>query len=175
MSSIIKTIHSHKSLFERPAIAADISAKLKIMGFLEVPASTQKCCMITEDDYKIIWDIDKLLNHLPNTNHSVYNRCVFDFSDEINLSRLDVEYAMNTNLDNPCIVAELSRKTKKIIDGHHRLYKARQLGVENIPCYILPLDYHKKFILNFDLCIYEKVVSIYENNDYDIKRIDFSS
>ena len=134
------------------------------MSFIE-----QKYQMGTDDGYEIVWDISSLLEDIINSNYPICNRCIFEF-DEINNSCGNIEYAMNTNLENPCIVAELTENTKILIDGNHRLFKAKQLGVENILCYILPLEYHKKFILNYNPSIYEKVVLFYEKTRTDIKR-----
>ena len=68
------------------------------------------------------------------------------------------EYAMETDIDKPCIIVKLSENYKLFIDGNHRLYKARKLNIENIPCYVLPTEYHKKFIIDYDPNIYEKIV-----------------
>lgn len=66
---------------------------------------------------------------------------------------------MKTDTENPCIIVELAENIKKLIDGNHRLYKAKQLNLESIPCYVLPKEYHQKFIVEYDDYIYDKVVS----------------
>jgi hypothetical protein len=116
---------------------------------------------------EIIWDISAMLKDLQNAKHPVCNRRLCDFY-EANNPCGNIEYAMKTDLKEPCIVVELTDKTYKLIDGNHRLYKAKQLGVKNIPCYILPLEYHKIFIIDFDYDVYKRVASFYEKVMNDI-------
>jgi hypothetical protein len=127
----------------------------------------QKYQMGTDDGCEIIWDINALLKDLQNKSYPVCNRRILDF-DEINNSCGDIEYAMSTDLENPCIVVELTETIKKLIDGNHRLYKAKALGIESISCYFLPLEYHKKFILDYSDDIYKRVASFHENVMNDI-------
>ena len=123
---------------------------------------TQKYQMGTDDGHEVVWDINAIIKDLQNSNLPVCNRQVNDFTDGDNPC-MNTEYAMSTNIETPCIIVELTDKTKKLIDGNHRLYKAKQLGIENLPCYILPLDYHKNFIVDYDASTYEKVALFYEN------------
>ena len=68
---------------------------------------------------------------------------------------------MSDNIEQPCIIVKLNEKLEMFIDGNHRLYKARNLNIENIPCYVLPTEYHKKFIIDYNSEIYEKIVAEY--------------
>ena len=71
------------------------------------------------------------------------------------------EYAMETDIGKPCIIIKLNEDTEIFVDGNHRLYKARKLNVEDIPCYVLPAEYHKNFIVDYDPIIYEKITAEY--------------
>ena len=119
----------------------------------------QKYCIGSNDGkYQIIWDISALIKDLENTDFIILNYRVPDLV-RINNFFGNAEYAMNSNLKSPCIIVELSKNIEKLIDGNHRLYKANQLNIEYIKCYLLPEEYHKRFIIDYDSDIYKKVIA----------------
>ena len=119
----------------------------------------QKYCIGTNDGkHQMFWDISALINDLINTQFPIINYNVLDLVKSNHFFG-DSEYAMKTNMEIPCIIVKLSEDIEKLIDGNHRLYKAKQLHHEKIPCYVLPMEYHKKFIIDYDDTVYEKVIS----------------
>ena len=119
----------------------------------------QKYCIGTNDaKYQIFWDISALIKDLQKMQFPIVNYDVLCLSNSNNFFG-NPEYAMKTNIENPCIIVKLNEDTEKLIDGNHRLYKVKQLNQENIPCYVLPLEYHKKFIIDYDDNVYDKVIS----------------
>ncbi len=44
------------------------------------------------------------------------------------------------------IIAEIAPKRYNLIDGHHRMEKARRSGVETLPCYTLDVTHHVNFL-----------------------------
>ncbi len=54
---------------------------------------------------------------------------------------IDEEYAMaHSDLNSPVIAVQIVIAESKdffVIDGWHRIFKARQLGIENLPVHIL--------------------------------------
>ncbi len=48
----------------------------------------------------------------------------------------------------PVILAEISPSRYNLIDGHHRIEKARRMGRENILAYCLTVSQHMKFLTN---------------------------
>jgi hypothetical protein len=106
---------------------------------------------------KVLWDISAILRELSN---DIISPTMYRVEDlfERNSFNGDPEYAMNTDLSKPCIIVQLNETCQKLIDGNHRLYKAKQLRLVDIPCYLLPLDYHAKFIVDYDKTVYEKVL-----------------
>ena len=46
-----------------------------------------------------------------------------------------------------------------LIDGNHRLHKARALGLENIPCYYLSQKQQQHFIVHFRPSEYEHIIA----------------
>ena len=111
--------------------------------------------------YQIFWDISALIKDLENVQLPIVN---YDVSYLVKLNNFfgNPEYAMKTDIEIPCIIVKLNENIEKLIDGNHRLYKAKQLNLKNISCYVLPVDYHKKFIVDYDSTVYEKVISDFE-------------
>ena len=66
---------------------------------------------------------------------------------------------MTSDLTKPLVVAELSKDHLLLIDGNHRLYKARALGLENIPCYYLSQKQQQHFIVHFRPSEYEHIIA----------------
>lgn len=66
--------------------------------------------------------------------------------------------ALNTNLDDayiaseavdfdrPVILAEIAPDKYNLIDGHHRLEKARKLGIEHLPAFKIAPEQHMAFL-----------------------------
>jgi len=121
----------------------------------------QKYSMGTQGGkYQIVWDISALISDLKHASFTIEN-CKVSCLAQSNLFFGDPAYAMRTNLEIPCIIVQLGEDIEKLIDGHHRLYKARQLHRGYMPCYVLPIEYHKKFIVGYDDVVYETVISAY--------------
>jgi hypothetical protein len=118
----------------------------------------QKYCIGTNDGkHQIFWNIASMLEQLNTEEFPVEYRKVPELSVMNNFFG-DPEYALCTDIKKPCIVIKLKDNIEKLIDGNHRLYKANLLHLDFIPCYVLPKEYHKKFIIDFDEDIYNKVV-----------------
>ena len=130
-----------------------------LAGVKVMPSFEQKYRIGTKDgQYHIFWDITALLKDLPYTHFPILQYKATDLFKSNNFYG-NYEYAMNTNLDNPCIIAKLNNSIEKIIDGNHRLYKAIQLNINTIPCYVLPLEYHVKFIVDYNADVYKRIIS----------------
>ena len=104
----------------------------------------------------IIWDIDLLLSTLDLANFTIHDLPVDELLRK-NRFNGNPEAAMLVDLNIPFLIAELLHGKEKLIDGNHRLYKAKALNLSTIPCYILPLHVHQAFIVNFDPVIYTRV------------------
>ncbi len=50
------------------------------------------------------------------------------------------------NLENPIVLGEISPGSFNVIDGNHRLEKARRLSIETIPAYRVSAEHHLAFI-----------------------------
>ena len=59
---------------------------------------------------------------------------------------LDEATVMNANISNPIILAEISPGRFNVIDGNHRLERARRMGREKISAYRIPVEHHLGFM-----------------------------
>lgn len=106
----------------------------------------------------ISWDITEVKKSIGKENYNIKKMKVKELVS-YNLFNGNSEYAMETDINIPCIVVELCDGKNKLIDGNHRLYKANKLGVEIIDCYYLNEDEHIRYIIDFNREIYRKVVN----------------
>lgn len=59
---------------------------------------------------------------------------------------LDQDYVDSTDLQSPVIIAEIAPDRFNVIDGNHRMEKARKNHIEELPCYRVPPTMHTKFL-----------------------------
>lgn len=69
------------------------------------------------------------------------------------------EYAMTADLSQPLVLVQLCAGKDKVIDGNHRLYKAKQLDVKTLSAYYLTPEQHQKYIIAFERELYNKIVA----------------
>jgi hypothetical protein len=72
--------------------------------------------------------------------------CVKDFPPEF--SAINEEHIGNVELGEPVILAEIAPGRYNLIDGNHRMEKARRLGVERIPAYRIGAEQHIQFLIS---------------------------
>jgi hypothetical protein len=100
----------------------------------------------TRNGMKIIWDVERALK--VSQKYGVKNIKVdeyFDASDGVNQ-----EFAMNTERNEPIIVANIGNGKHTVIDGKHRIFKAKKLGHNEILAYIVPEKEIKNCIVDFN-------------------------
>jgi hypothetical protein len=61
-------------------------------------------------------------------------------------NNLDTSYVDSTDLSRPVIAAEIAPGSLTLIDGNHRMEKARKNGIASLPCYRLPAHIHTLFL-----------------------------
>jgi hypothetical protein len=61
-------------------------------------------------------------------------------------SSIDKRHMETVDISQPIIVAEISPGRYNVIDGNHRMEKARGIGIENMPAYKLNPEHHTKFL-----------------------------
>lgn len=103
----------------------------------------------------IAWDIEKMkkdITQYPLKEYNTFELC------EKNLFHGDEKYAMSTDISIPLIIVELTAGKEKLIDGNHRLFKAKKLNVKTITAYYLSETQHKKYIVDYDAELYNTIV-----------------
>lgn len=98
---------------------------------------------------KVVWDIDSIIYEMKGTNTQILP--VDKLYDEKN--QIDERYALQTDLTIPVIVAEICKEKYEILDGKHRVYKAKMTGKEEIEAYCIKRDDFHKYILADELII----------------------
>ena len=82
------------------------------------------------------FNITKLTKYIhDNPNKFSIDKTEVNRLTKYNGSNLDKATIQSANLSNPIILAEISPGRYNIIDGHHRLEKARRDGIETIHAY----------------------------------------
>ena len=76
------------------------------------------------------------------------NVCVKDFSKEF--SSINENHMESVEISEPVILAEISPGQYNLIDGNHRVEKARRMGMTNIPAIRLNVEQHMRFLTSKD-------------------------
>ena len=71
---------------------------------------------------------------------------VDDFPPEF--SSINEKHMDNVHLGEPVILGEISPDRYNLIDGNHRMEKARRLGVERIQAYRISPEQHVQFLIS---------------------------
>jgi len=61
-------------------------------------------------------------------------------------SSLDEYHLENLQIFEPIIMAEIAPGNYNLIDGHHRVERAKRLGMDNLHVYKLTVDQHIEFL-----------------------------
>lgn len=94
-----------------------------------------------ETEFMIIWNKELMLQQTKNLNSQTFlltnlmNENLFPAKDAINSRRIE---ELKTNFNKtPIIIGSLDvLPTKKILDGNHRVYAAKELGYQTIEAYV---------------------------------------
>lgn len=60
----------------------------------------------------------------------------------------DESYVEKADVSKPVILAEIAPGRYNLIDGHHRMERARRLGLEKLPAFWLNVEQHMKFLIS---------------------------
>lgn len=106
---------------------------------------------VTDDDELFrngffVFNITRLLEDI-RTNPDRYTleeAAVSDFPKEF--SSVDESHLDSVDLSIPVIIAEIAPGRYNLIDGHHRMEKARRMGMTSVPAYRLGVEEHIRFL-----------------------------
>jgi len=119
-----------------------LSRKLKI-------DSRFKPCSVEDGDELFpngifVFNITKMTEYITHSRIPCEEVQVRDFSR--GLSKFKEEHLASVDITRPVIVAEISPGRYNVIDGNHRIEKARRLGMETIMAYKLGPEQHLQFL-----------------------------
>lgn len=92
------------------------------------------------------FNISKLTEYLLSDTSNVPLLQVPTHRFPAELSSINESHLEFVTLENPVIIAEIAPKRYNLIDGHHRMEKARRAGVETLPSYTLDVPDHVEFL-----------------------------
>ncbi len=92
------------------------------------------------------FNVTRILEYLAN-NPTDVDLVEIGVSDlDLGLSSLDGSHVQSVDISRPVILAEISPGHYNLIDGHHRVERARQLGVSTIRAYKFSVQQHIQFL-----------------------------
>jgi len=91
-----------------------------------------------------VFNITKMTEHITSHGIPCEEVLVKDFSR--GSSKFKEEHLTAVDVTRPLIVAEISPGRYNVIDGNHRMEKARRLGLENVMAYKLGPEQHLQFL-----------------------------
>lgn len=111
----------------------------------------------------LIWDVDSMLKAIENHPGDFELRLVDTdvLARENQDAMVNETYAMETNLEKPCILAEVGKGHYLLLDGNHRLRKAVREKLSCMICYCLKEEQHQKYIEHYRQKEYERVMAGY--------------
>jgi hypothetical protein len=94
------------------------------------------------------FNISKLSDYLAS-ERSCIGKSSFNVSEfPYSYSRIDESHIDSVDITKPVIIAEIAPQRYNIIDGNHRVEKARRAGVKILPCYRLTVEKHLPFLID---------------------------
>ena len=115
------------------------------------------------------FNITKLLQHIKSSPHSFPVETVSLAALQVwSSTDLDEATIQNADVSLPIVLAEISPGRFNVIDGNHRLERARRDGAENVPAYRLSPGQHHRFLTSARA--YEEYVA-YWNSKLDENRM----
>lgn len=111
----------------------------------------------------LMWNVGSMLANLSSFELVSFN---VDALSESNPFHGNTDYAMTTDLSKPIIVVELAENKFKVIDGNHRLFKARSRGIETRSAYYLTKAEQIRFIEDYNEETYHEIIrELYADSD----------
>jgi len=92
------------------------------------------------------FNISKLIEYLQSDTSDVPLEKVSTNRFPAEFSSIDKKHLESVSLDMPVIIAEIAPQRYNLIDGLHRMEKARRAGVETLLCHTLNVTQHVNFL-----------------------------
>ena len=93
-----------------------------------------------------VFNITKMVEYINENpaNITLEEVAVSDFFKEF--SSVDESYVDSVEISKPVILAEISPGRYNLIDGNHRMEKARRVGINSIGAYKMEVQQHIRFL-----------------------------
>jgi len=93
-----------------------------------------------------VFNITKIRAYIQKNSGSIVLQevAVKDFFKDF--SSIDESYVDSVDISLPVLLAEISPGRYNLIDGNHRMEKARRMGVSSMPAYKLDVKQHVNFL-----------------------------
>ena len=110
-----------------------------------IPCPTDECNELYPNGI-FVFNITKMLEHIKNNPDEIelLEVAVADFSKSF--SCIDESHVDSVDVSRPVIIAEISPGQHNLIDGNHRMDKARKMGISHILAYKLNVHQHIGFL-----------------------------
>lgn len=107
------------------------------------------------------FNITRMIDHI-KSNPELFipeNISVLEFNNDF--SNIDENYLYSVVFDEPVILAEIAPGRYNLIDGNHRMEKAKRFGHKNIMAYRLSPVQHIRFLTSLNS--YEKYITYWND------------
>jgi hypothetical protein len=92
------------------------------------------------------FNISKMISQLNSKSLNVV-LCEMDASEFYSaFSKINEDHIDSVNVNKPVILAEIAPSRYNLIDGNHRVEKARRAGIKLLSCYKITVDQHLSFL-----------------------------
>jgi len=132
----------------------NINEKLVAVSCMEIPRKLKISkrftpCPVDDDDELypngiFVFNITKIAKYIEDSGIPTEEILVKDFPKQS--SRFDENHMPSVDVSKPVIIAEISPGRYNVIDGNHRMEKARRLGLEKLKAYRLMQEQHLPFL-----------------------------
>lgn len=119
---------------------------------LKIDNSFTPCPVGLEDELFpngiFVFNITKMTEYIQeNANRVALEEVsVSDFPN--GFSSVNESYVDSADVSRPVVLAEISPGRHNLIDGHHRIEKARRMGIDSVPAYKLSVEQHVRFLIS---------------------------
>ena len=93
-----------------------------------------------------VFNVTRILEYIDNNPQEVSLVDVNVYSFHPEFSSINETHVESVDISRPLVMAEISPGNYNLIDGHHRVEKARRLGVDTLPAYKLTVLQHINFL-----------------------------
>jgi len=125
------------------------SEEFKLAKKLKVDRNFIPCVVSGDDELYpngiFVFNITRMIDYIRDNPHEITPEEVA-VKEVPKYSSIDDSRLESIKIGEPVILAEIAPGKYNLIDGHHRIEKARKLGITNLPAYRLTVRQHTKFL-----------------------------